>query len=375
MNKLIKQLLENLFDDYDDIIQNDSDDIRTELANKILKQDVEKAKKWIRNNISLSNGNPYEEDAFINNIDNYVTFECVNNYQLNLEFTETISFNCPIPDYVRINKIKGDCTFSSSDNLPNEVDGNMEIISEDTKITGALPQKIKRLCINYPNLKSLKGIVFPQKMEYLYINCPKLKSLEGINDSCTSIGYLVINEDNLENLTGLPDSVEKLSLNYCNFQNLKGCPMHLKILWLYQCNNKNLIGCSESVENIQLICLENFSSLEGCPSQLNSLNIRECVNLKSLKYISPLITGDFSVTFTGLVDLSNGPKEVGGNYYCNHNNKMKRLNAQDTVMTGHDCCFCCELAKRKRKANRDMYIETVLKKELPKMNKSIKVIY
>ena len=251
----------------------------------------------------------------------------------------------------------------------------MEIISEDTKITGPLPQKIKSLCINYPNLKSLKGIVFPQKMESLYINCPKLKSLEGINDSCTSIGYLCINVDNLKDLTGLPDSVEKLSLDYCNLLNLKGCPKHLKILWLFQCNNKNLIGCSESVENIQLIQLENFSSLEGCPSQLNSLNIKDCVNLKSLKYISPLITGDFSVTFTGLVDLSNGPKEVGGNYYCNHNNKMKRLNAQDTVMTGHDCCFCCELAKRKRKANRDMYIENVLKKELPKMNKSIKVIY
>ena len=31
---------------------------------------------------------------------------------------------------------------------------------------------------------------------------------------------------------------------------------------------------------------------------------------------------------------------------------------------GHDCCFCCELAKRKRKANRDMYIENVLKLSL-----------
>ena len=372
MNKLIKQLLENLFDDYDDVFQDDTGN--DYLDNKMAKDIQDREEKWIRNNISLSTGNPSEEDAFINNIDNYVTFEYVN-YQLNLEFTKTIRFNCPIPDYVEINKIKGDCTFSSFDNLSNEVDGNMEIISEDTKITGPLPQKIKSLCINCPNLKSLKGIVFPQKMESLYINCPKLKSLEGINDSCTSIGYLGINVDNLEDLTGLPDSVEKLSLNYCNLLNLKGCPKHLKILWLFQCNNKNLIGCSESVENIQLIQLENFSSLEGCPSQLNSLNIKDCVNLKSLKYISPLITGDFSVTFTGLVDLSNGPKEVGGNYCCNHNNKMKRLNAQDTVMTGHDCCFCCELAKRKRKANRDMYIENVLKKELPKMNKSIKVIY
>ena len=372
MNKLIKQLLENLFDDYDDVFQDDTGN--DYLDNKMAKDIQDREEKWIRNNISLSTGNPSEEDAFINNIDNYVTFEYVN-YQLNLEFTKTIRFNYPIPDYVEINKIKGDCTFSSFDNLPNEVDGNMEIISEDTKITGPLPQKIKSLCINCPNLKSLKGIVFPQKMESLYINCPKLKSLEGINDSCTSIGYLGINVYNLEDLTGLPDSVEKLSLNYCNLLNLKGCPKHLKILWLFQCNNKNLIGCPESVENIQLIQLENFSSLEGCPSQLNSLNIKDCVNLKSLKYISPLITGDFSVTFTGLVDLSNGPKEVGGNYCCNHNNKMKRLNAQDTVMTGHDCCFCCELAKRKRKANRDMYIENVLKKELPKMNKSIKVIY
>ena len=41
MNKLIKQLLENLFDDYDDIIQNGSDDIRTALVDKMLKQDRE----------------------------------------------------------------------------------------------------------------------------------------------------------------------------------------------------------------------------------------------------------------------------------------------------------------------------------------------
>ena len=44
MNKLIKQLLENLFDDYDDIIQNDSDDIRTALIGKMLKYDTEEAK-------------------------------------------------------------------------------------------------------------------------------------------------------------------------------------------------------------------------------------------------------------------------------------------------------------------------------------------
>ena len=89
MNKLIKQLLENLFDDYDDVFQDDTGN--DYLDNKMAKDIQDREEKWIRNNISLSTGNPSEEDAFINNIDNYVTFEYVN-YQLNLEFTKTIRF-------------------------------------------------------------------------------------------------------------------------------------------------------------------------------------------------------------------------------------------------------------------------------------------
>ena len=193
------------------------------------------------------------------------------------------------------------------------------------------------LMSKYGNNKNF-GAESKEKKKYLYIKCPKLKSLEGINDSNVSIDYVFINNcKNLQDLTGLPDSVGNLSLENCNFTNLKGCTKQLNVLYIRSCDKlENLIGCPESVNYIFLSNLDNFKSLEGCPSQLNSLNIRECVNLKSLKYISPLITGDFSVTFTGLVDLSNGPKEVGGDYYCNHNNKMKRLNAQDTVMTGHD---------------------------------------
>ena len=334
MNKQIKQLLENLFDDYDDIIQNGSDGIRTVLVDKMLKYDAENAKKWILNNISIIG----DEDEIIGDINRYVTITVDDdNYDLNLNviYYYKIKFERPIPDYVRINKIKcdGGVIFSSSDNLPKEVGEHIPIESDEIKFTGPFPQKIK----------------------YLYIKCPKLKSLEGINDSNVSIDYVIIKDcKNLQDLTGLPDSVRNLSLENCD-------------------KLENLIGCPESVENISLQRLKNFSSLKGCPAQLNNLLIHNCNKLKSLKYISPLIKGDFTVMYTGLVDLSNGPKEVGGDYYCNHNNKMKRLNAQDTVMTGHDCCFCCELAKRKRKANRDMYIENVLKKELPKMNKYIEV--
>ena len=42
MNKLIKQLLENLFDDYDDILQDTEEDVITSIT---LKYDAERAKK------------------------------------------------------------------------------------------------------------------------------------------------------------------------------------------------------------------------------------------------------------------------------------------------------------------------------------------
>ena len=302
MNKLIKQLLENLFDDYDDIIQNGSDGIRTALVDQMLKYDAEKAKKWILNNISIIG----DEDEIIGDINRYVTITVDDNYDLNLNviYYYKIKFERPIPDYVRINKIKcdGGVIFSSSDNLPKEVGEHIKIESDEIKFTGPFPQKIK----------------------YLYIiNCPKLKSLEGLNNSYTSIEYLTIKDcKNLQDLTGLPDSVRNLSLKNCD-------------------KLENLIGCPESVDYIYLSNLDNFRSLEGCPSQLNKLNIRECVNLKSLKHISPLITGELAFYYTGLIDLSNGPKEIQGNYEFMFNPNLIRLNAQDTIMTGHNTIFHC----------------------------------
>ena len=301
MNKLIKQLLENIFDDYDDIIQNGSDDIRTELVDQMLKYDAEKAKKWILNNISIIG----DDDEIIGDINRYVTITVDDNYDLNLNviYYYKIKFERPIPDYVRINKIKcdGGVIFSSSDNLPKEVGEHIQIEGDEIKFTGPFPQKIK----------------------YLYIKCPKLKSLEGINDSNVSIDYVTIKDcKNLQDLTGLSDSVRKLSLENCD-------------------KLENLIGCPESVDYIYLNNLDNFRSLEGCPSQLNKLNIRDCGKLKSLKHISPLITEELAFFYTGLIDLSNGPKEIQGNYEFMFNPNLIRLNAQDTIMTGHNTIFHC----------------------------------
>lgn len=122
---------------------------------------------------------------------------------------------------------------------------------------------------------------------------------------------------------GIPEKVGRISIKECN-------------------KLQNLIGLPESVDDIELSDLRNFSSLEGCPKQLDELGICSCEKLKSLKYISPLIgKGGLGVSRSGLVDLSNGPKEIEGNYYCNNNPNLKRLNAQDTVMTGHESAFHC----------------------------------
>ena len=319
MNKLIKQLLENLFDDYDDILQDTEEDV---ITSRILKYDAERAKKWVLNNISIIG----DDSEIISDTNNYVTITVDDaNYGLNVDsYTYyKLKFEKPIPYYVNINKITcyGGVIFSSTDNLPKEAGENIQIESDETKFTNPLPQNIK----------------------YLRIKCPKLKSLEGINDNYASIDYIYItNSENLQDLTGLPDSVGNLSLENCNFSNLKGCPKQLNILNIDSCDKlENLIGCPESVDYIYLSELDNFRSLEGCPSQLNSLKIRDCGKLKSLKHISPLITEQLYFVHTGLIDLSNGPKEIQGNYEVIYNLNLIHLNAQDTVMTGHNTIFHC----------------------------------
>lgn len=167
MNKLIRKLLENLFDDYDDIIQNDNDDIeRDSIGKKIYDDDIKKkVKEWLRYGIATSPGNK----NFFNNTDRDLTFEYIDDIlYCNLHFNDYMTvFMSAIPDYVKINKIT--CKyikFNSLYNLPKEIDGTMFIDDyKHTKLIGDFPEKIG--CLRIWN--------------------SKLKSLEGLNDNCVSI--------------------------------------------------------------------------------------------------------------------------------------------------------------------------------------------
>lgn len=176
--------------------------------------------------------------------------------------------------------------------------------------------------------------------------------MEGLNDNCVSIDSLVLGAcNNFQYFMGIPKNVGRVSIQECN-------------------KLQNLIGLPESVDDIELTDLKKFSSLEGCPKELKGdLRITDCKKLLSLKYISSLIIGDCSVTYTGiehldmtesktriigyfnicnnkLVDLSNGPEEVKGNYDCAYNPKLTCLNAQDTLMSGYKKTFDCTKNKR-----------------------------
>ena len=92
-----------------------------------------------------------------NNIDRNLTFEYIDDIlYCNLHFNDYMTvFMSEIPDYVKINKIKGDVWFHSSVNLPEEIEGNITIESDETKFTSPLPQKIEGLSIKCYRLKSL----------------------------------------------------------------------------------------------------------------------------------------------------------------------------------------------------------------------------
>ena len=139
MNKQIKQLLENLFDDYDDLIQDDNDNIEKEsIGKKITDEDIKKkVKEWLRYNIASSPEN--------NNIDRNLTFKYIDDIlYCNLHFNGYMTvFMSEIPDYVKINKITcKNIKFNSLYNLPKEIDGTMFIVSYNhTKLIGNFPEK------------------------------------------------------------------------------------------------------------------------------------------------------------------------------------------------------------------------------------------
>ena len=223
MNKQIKQLLENLFDDYDDIIQNDNIE-KDSIGKKIYDEDIKKkVKEWLRYNIASSPEN--------NNIDRNLTFEYIDDIlYCNLHFNGYMTvFMSEIPDYVKINKITcKNIKFNSLYNLPKEIDGTMFIVSYNhTKLIGNFPEKIG--CLKIQN--------------------SKIKSLEGLNDNCVSIESLEIETcNNFQYFMGIPEKVGRISIQECN-----------KI--------ENLIGLPESVDDIELTDLRKFSSLEECTKE------------------------------------------------------------------------------------------------------------
>lgn len=321
MNKVIRKLLENLFDDYDDIMQDNNNIEKDSLGKKIYNEDIKvKIKEWLEFNVIIT---------LDSDIDYGLTFEYIDNIlYCNLQFnSHIITIRSEIPDYVKINKIT--CNYikiNSLYNLPKEIDGTMIIE-------------------NYNHTKFIKS--FPEKIGRLIIQNSNLKSLEGLNDNCVSIDSLEIEScNNFQYFMGIPDNVYRISIKNCN-------------------KLRDLNGLPESVDDIDLTSLRNFSSLEGCPKRLSDdLRIIDCKKLLSLKYISSLIVGDCNVTSTGiehldmtesktaiigyfnvshnkLVDLSNGPKEVKGNYICMYNPKLISLNAEDTFMSGYMKTFDC----------------------------------
>ena len=58
------------------------------------------------------------------------------------------------------------------------------------------------------------------------------------------------------------------------------------------------------------------------------------------------IIGDFNISNNKLVDLSNGPEDLRGNYDCTYNQKLTYLNAQDTFMSGYKKTFDCTKNRR-----------------------------
>ena len=153
-----------------------------------------------------------------------------------------------------------------------------------------------------------------------------------------------------------------------------------------------LLGClSIQAANEELITKQITIKLDKAgtlPDKIASSEMYKITNLKitgeingtDWKMIREMAGRDYQGYHTkgnlSVLDLSEAKIVEGGDYYyyCNSNsNEMKHLNAQDTVMTGHNKRFYCNLAHNQSKLHRDMYIENVLKKELPKMNKYIEV--
>ena len=315
MNKLIKRLVEGLFDDFDDdelSISNDSN-----IAQQIIEnEDKPKVKQWLLDNIICKYGDPFKAEE-----GNDIEFFMVDG-ELHCNLTlkcHTAKLLDNIPDYIKIDKVS--CYvllldgFKSFTNLPKEIDGTLHIYK-------------------YMN-KELIGD-FPENIGELNLTDSKIRSLKNLNNTCNHIQQLYIENCNmLTSFDGIPENVEGIKLVKCKkIQNLEGIP--------------------ETVNDISLVSLSSFDSLSGCPKKLNdNMYILDCKNLNTLTYSPSLILGNYEVedcflyqldmtncricgnfklVNNQLNDLQNGPYQIDGSYFVK-DKYLKRLQATDTKMT------------------------------------------
>ena len=334
MNKNIKQLIERLFDDNDDILLDGIDEVP--IADMLQIADENTIINWLNEHAvihrlegksiylmkqtSMGGCDSFHIDQGI-----YITYEngsptvIIDKTDNGIEI-KSIQFNAPLPKWLNIGFINASVEFISTE-------------------LGNMPQIIKgSVLFKYCNFAR-----FPENMSNV--------------DGEIRIEYC----DNIISLAGL-ESLDKLlgiSLKHCSkFETTKGISQSVTCLWIEDCQSFNkLEDLPEGILNqITLINLPSLSSLNGCPRAiLNDLYITLCPLITTLKGAPDYIGGLLKCTSCGLTkleipnmrvwkinvndnkltSLEGGPKEVSSHYFAN-NNRLKVLNAENTKVTGYD---------------------------------------
>ena len=334
MNKNIKQLIERLFDDNDDILLDDIDNVS--IADKLQIADENAIINWLNEHAvihrlegksiylmkqtSMGGCDSFHIDQGIS-----VTYEngsptvIIDKTDNGIEI-KSIQFNAPIPKWFNIGFINASVEFISTelDNMPQNIKGSV----------------LFKYCnfARFPeNMSNVDGEI---RIEY----CDNIISLAGLETSDKLLAISLKHCPKFETTKGIAQSITCLSIEYCD-------------------SFRELIDLPENVLNqLSLYDLPNFSSLKGCPRRmLNDLYIINCPLLTTLKGAPDYVGGMLSCNFCGLTkmeipnarirtfsvqnnkltSLKDGPKEVGGDYYvCK--NRLKTLDAENTKMTGYE---------------------------------------
>ena len=334
MNKNIKQLIERLFDDNDDILLDGIDEVP--IADMLQIADENTIINWLNEHAvihrlegksiylmkqtSMGGCDSFHIDQGI-----YLKYEngsptvIIDKTDNGIEI-KSIQFNAPLPKWLNIGFINASVEFISTEL------GNMPQI-----IKGSVLFKYCNFARFPENMSNVDGEI---RIEY----CDNIISLAGLETSDKLLAISLKHCPKFETTKGIAQSVTCLSIEYCD-------------------SFRELIDLPENVLNqLSLYDLPNFSSLKGCPRRmLNDLYIRNCPLITTLKGAPNYVGGTLSCNFCGLTkmeipnarirtfsvqnnkltSLKDGPKEVGGDYYvCK--NRLKTLDAENTKMTGYE---------------------------------------